>query len=274
MHIGKRPLLDGHGPFRTGSKQNSETSLFCFLGSGKELVSIHRNARKRQRRRTRTTPTGASKQTDKVAMQVNCTKIQASTARNSNWSKPPARGRNPRTGSREQAPTTQSDQIRTDKGHFSNESRLRTPHCMCQERAKIAHSEAKQRKAGHGEDVGSARSTDHRVLVVEEGGVLPELPLDAREVAGAHEAVDGLGLGRPRSPVLATWHRHLLVPPPSLPSRSLLSERVWARSSGCVLCGEEPSRRGRTGGPSGTNPSDVPCPPKILLSPFFILVLF
>jgi hypothetical protein len=132
---------------------------------------------------------------------------------------------------------------------------------MCQERAKIAHSEAKQRKAGHGEDVGSARSTDHRVLVVEEGGVLPELPLDAREVAGAHEAVDGLGLGRPRSPVLATWHRHLLVPPPSLPSRSLLSERVWARSSGCVLCGEEPSRRGRTGGPSGTNPSDVPCPP-------------
>lgn len=61
--------------------------------------------------------------------------------------------------------------------------------------------------------IGERLRTYHGVLIVEEGGILPQLPLDAGEVAAAREAVDGLGLGRPRprGPVLAP--RHLLPPP-------------------------------------------------------------
>uniref|UniRef100_A0A0A9DPS6 Uncharacterized protein n=1 Tax=Arundo donax TaxID=35708 RepID=A0A0A9DPS6_ARUDO len=67
--------------------------------------------------------------------------------------------------------------------------------------------------------------THHGVLVVEEGGVLQQLPLDASEVAGAREAVDGFGLGRPRPPVLAPRH---LLPLPT--SRVDLHLRVRARA--------------------------------------------
>jgi hypothetical protein len=38
----------------------------------------------------------------------------------------------------------------------------------------------------------------HKVLVIEEVKVLPQLPLNAGEIVRAHEAVDGLGLGQPQ----------------------------------------------------------------------------
>jgi hypothetical protein len=37
----------------------------------------------------------------------------------------------------------------------------------------------------------------HKVPVIEEVKVLPQLPLNAGEIVRAHEAVDGLGLGQP-----------------------------------------------------------------------------
>lgn len=70
----------------------------------------------------------------------------------------------------------------------------------------------KKQKGGGEQGAG----THDGVPVVDEGGILLQLPLDAGEVAGAGEAVDGLRLRRPRPPVLAPRHRHLL--PLLLPS--------------------------------------------------------
>ena len=89
--------------------------------------------------------------------------------------------------------------------------------------------------------------THHGILVVEEGGVLPQLPLDAGEVAGARKTVDGLGFDRPRPrpPVLAP--RHPLPPPPVN-----LHLRVCARASALrVSESVRRSRRGRRKGGDG-----------------------
>jgi len=76
---------------------------------------------------------------------------------------------------------------------------------MTPTRDRIFSLQAKQRSRG--------RLTYDGILIVEEGRVLPQHPLDAGEVAGARDAVNGLDLGRPRprAPVLAP--RHLLPPP-------------------------------------------------------------